>query len=377
MTSDFSPTSAPIDRMVALTRDLVQVPSTEHRPEDRHRVFQICRNHLESIPGLRLDMHESGGFESLVAMPADQSTPEILLLGHLDVIDHPDVSVYQSEIQGERIVGPGAGDMKGQCALMIELMRALSLSHPGIPVGIALTSDEERGGEHGTGYLFGEAGLRCGLAIVPDGGSMTDLTVAEKGILHLRLSATGHEGHAARPWLTPNPLLLIQRALAALDTHFSALARPELADHWYPTCVPTICRTRNDTINCIPAEAEAFVDLRFPAPSTCEEMLAEVRRIVGDEVQVEMLVGAESSILSPDPLYLEVTEQLTGSPVRQVRASGGSDARFIAQHGIPVILSRPSVGNLHGTDEWIDIESMGLYFEICRSFMERRLRLGV
>ena len=84
-------------------------------------------------------------------------------------------------------------------------------------------------------------------------------------------------------------------------------------------------------------------------------------------------MGAESTHLAPDPLYLQVTEDLTGEAVRLVRASGGSDARFIAQFGIPVVLSRPLVGNLHGLDEWIDIESMGLYYRICEEFILRKL----
>ena len=130
-----------------------------------------------------------------------------------------------------------------------------------------------------------------------------------------------------------------------------------LVDHWKP-------------------EAEAIIDLRFPAPHTVESMLATVRDIVGPEVNVEALATAPSTRLLPDPLYLKITEQLTGIPAKLVRASGGSDALFMAQYGIPVVLSSPVVGNLHRADEWMDLASMELYYRICEKFIIEKLQLS-
>jgi len=68
-----------------------------------------------------------------------------------------------------------------------------------------------------------------------------------------------------------------------------------------------------------------------------------------------------------------VVERMTGEPVRQVRESGGSDARFVCRHGIPVLMARPEVGNLHGEDEWIDVASMVAFYHVCERYLERRL----
>jgi succinyl-diaminopimelate desuccinylase len=134
-----------------------------------------------------------------------------------------------------------------------------------------------------------------------------------------------------------------------------------------------VFRTANGTINCIPGEAHACIDVRFPPPYTVAGMLGRLRAVAGSGIEIKEIMSAESTHLAPDPLYLQVTEQLTGKPPNLVRASGGSDARFIACHGTPVILSRPLVGSLHSPDEWIDIESMGLYFRICEEFVRRKL----
>ena len=100
-------------------------------------------------------------------------------------------------------------------------------------------------------------------------------------------------------------------------------------------------------------------------------MLARLRDTLGPEVTIEVLVAAEPSHLNPDPLWFEVTKEITGSPVHQVRASGGSDARFLCQAGVQTIVARPLVGNLHAADEWIDIESMATFYQIARGYIGR------
>lgn len=365
------------DRLVALTRDLILIPSTDSRPQERARCFAFLRDHLEAVKGVCIREFESHGYGSLVACAAGLEHPEILMVAHLDVIDHPDAQVYRSTVRDGRIYGPGAGDMKGQVAIMIELFCLMQRLHPGCSFGIAITSDEEIGGCHGVRHLFENEGLRCGMAIVPDGGSISDITIAEKGILHARLTCEGREGHAARPWLAPNALLDLAAAIVRVagETDKLKTGQESTADHWFPTCTPTVLRTENETINCIPGQANAWVDVRFPPPHTVASMMEHLRVAAGPSIEVEELMSAESTLLAPDPLYLEVTQELTGWPVNLVRASGGSDARFIAHHGIPVVLSRPLVGALHRADEWIDIESMGLYFRVCETFIRRRLGL--
>ena len=64
---------------------------------------------------------------------------------------------------------------------------------------------------------------------------------------------------------------------------------------------------------------------------------------------------------------------MTGKPVKLIRAAGASDSRFFRKADIPVNLSRPTVGNLHGEDEWIDIDSMVAYHQICHRYIEEKL----
>lgn len=367
-------------RLTSLTRDLILIPSTESRPQERDRCFEFLQHHLDSVPGLRIDDFDCHEHRSMVVRPLEVDAPEILLCGHLDVIEHPKPNCYHSSIETGRIFGPGSGDMKGQIAILVELMRSLHLRHPGISVGLAVTSDEEQGGVNGVRYLVEDIGIRCGVAIIPDGGSLNDITVEEKGVIHARVIEEGREAHGARPWLGENAFEQLLIRLSRVKNHFAEFwpSAPiqEQVNHWFPTCSLTICETENSTVNRIPSRATAVMDIRFPPPHTVASMLSDVTSALGCGCVLETLMTAEPTHLDPDPLFCEVTQEFTGHPVILVRASGGSDSRFLRQFGIPVNLSRPLVGNLHGIREWIDIASMVTYYRICEIYIQRKLMLS-
>ena len=368
-------------RLTSLTRDLILIPTTDSRPAERERCFEFIRNHLEGMDQVSIQSYESNGYRSLVAGPQSKGRPDILLCGHIDVIEHPDPDSYHSTIHNGRIYGPGAGDMKGADAVMLELFRTLHAKHPGISLGLALTSDEERGGTDGVRFLIEEVGLRAGVVIVPDGGSLNEVTIEEKGVLHLRVRRHGHSAHGARPWLGTNALQLLLEKVADLQSHFAENwpieADPEQGHgHWYPTCSLNIVETPNESPNRIPAEATATLDIRFPPPHTVGGMLDDVVSILGPDCHLEPLMTAQPCHLDPDPLFCEITESLTGTPVKLIRAAGASDSRFFRQANIPVNLSRPLVGNLHGEDEWLDIDSMVTYYQICQRYIEQKLEVS-
>jgi len=364
-------------RLTSLTRDLMLIPSTESRPMERQRSFEFLRHHLDETPRLRIEMFERNGHQSLVARPEGCDAPEVLLCGHVDVIEHSEQDCYHSRVVDGRIYGPGSGDMKGQIAIMIELMRSLHRNNRGISVGLAITSDEERGGADGVQFLLDNVGLRCGIAIIPDGGSLADITLAEKGVVHAKLTQRGQEAHGARPWLGENAIERLLPRLIRLMNHFDQYwpdePIQEQTNHWFPTCSITMIESENSTVNRIPSRASAVMDVRFPPPHRVESILKEITRVVSDDCVLESLMTAEPTDLSPDPLFSQVTGEETGQQVKMVRASGGSDGRFFRKHGIPVNLSRPLVGNLHAIDEWIDIASMVTYYHICHRYIERRL----
>ena len=96
--------------------------------------------------------------------------------------------------------------MKGALAIMLELFREHRRKNPDASLALLVTSDEETGGDAGVRHLFDDLGFRCGTVLVPDGGSLTEITIEEKGLLQIEMIIRGHTAHAARPWLAQNEL---------------------------------------------------------------------------------------------------------------------------------------------------------------------------
>jgi succinyl-diaminopimelate desuccinylase len=363
-------------QLIQLTRDLVLIESTDSMPKERKRCFQFLRNHLDQIEGIQIRMYECGGYESLVAMPSRVQKPDVLFCAHLDVVEHSDSEYYQSRHVDNRIYGPGAGDMKGALAILLVLFQNILAEDPDRSVGLAVTSDEEKGGQNGVRFLLDDIGLRAGSVIIPDGGSIDEVTIEEKGILHAKATISGESAHAARPWLGKNPLNTLAQGLKKLEerfdgfaTHFNDTDNGVHSDHWYSTCCVTGIETHNHSINRIPDLAEASFDIRFTAPDTAEHMMEILEDCLGEDACINPIVTASPTRLEPDQEFLKATESVLGRKPSLARVAGGSDARFFRQHGIPVMLSRPIVGNLHGPDEWIDIESMVQYYRICEAYL--------
>ena len=358
-------------RLVEITRDLILIPSTADRPEEIDRGMEFVIHHAEVSDAVTVHRYREGNAPCTVFLPTRAAAPAILLLAHLDVVSLPPGTEYSSALKDGRIYGPGAGDMKGELAILLEVFRTIHERHPGASLGLAVTSDEERGGTHGTRFLFEQAGMRCGTAIIPDSGSLNDIAVEEKGTLHLKIVARGTAGHGSRPWLADNACERIISALGRIRAHFDALKNGD--NHWHPTCTFTVVETQNRVPNRVPDRAEVTCDIRFPAPHTVAKMQAGIERLLDEQMELEVLVAAEPTNLAPDPLYLKVTEEITGAPVRLIREHGGSDARYLARHGIPVIMTRPYVGSLHALDEWVDIASMEMLYRIYENYIERKL----
>jgi succinyl-diaminopimelate desuccinylase len=358
-------------RLIELTRDLILIPSTRDRPEEIDRCIEFVVNHCELPESVTVRRFREAGSPSTVILPRDVAIPEVMLFAHIDVVSRPEGTEYRSTISNGRIYGPGSGDMKGELAILLEIFRDFHERRPGISLGIAVTSDEESGGAHGTRFLFENQGVRCGVAIIPDSGTINDIAVEEKGILHLKLQARGSSGHASRPWQADNPMQRMIATLNRVQNYFDTLRDGD--DHWHPTCAVTVLQTENRVSNRIPSFAEAVCDIRFPPPYTVEQMISAVKQCADGGMEFEALVAAEPTRVWPDPLFLAATEEITGKPVRLIREHGGSDARFICRYGIPVIMSRPFVGNLHAENEWIDIASMETLYRIYERYLEKRL----
>src|SRR4051795_6261833 len=135
----------------------------------------------------------------LAATVGARRGPTVVLHGHLDVVPgHADQ--FEPHVDGDRLVGRGAYDMKGGLAAMMCAVRDLA-TQSAVKVHFVCVSDEEsdEADARGSDYLV-ERGFTGDFAIT---GEPTDLHIGiqAKGVLALRIDVFGTAAHGSTPWL--------------------------------------------------------------------------------------------------------------------------------------------------------------------------------
>ena len=358
-------------RILELAKALILIPSIEGNPQGLAHAVRLVRSHIEEVAGVEIDDYMVEGRPCFVAHPAGNRMVAVMLVGHVDVVEGREEQFFPVVRDG-RLYGRGAGDMKGQVAILAELFRLLLSERP-YPLGLMITSDEESGGEHGVQWLLEKQGVRCEVALIPDSGRIDEIVVREKGVINGKLTTHGVRGHSSRPWQGDNAIHRLVQIIHRLTTRFEALAQGA-EQHWHPTLSVNVIATANHAFNRIPGHAEATVDIRHPAQwhaSSLLELIEEEAAKEGGSFNVE--IAAEPLETEPDTRFQAIAQEVIGREVRFVSEHGGSDGRFFTRQGIPVVMARPELGGLHGDNEWIDVHSMMQFRQIVERYVRQVL----
>ncbi len=275
------------------------------------------------------------------------------------------------------------------------------------------TCDEEAGGGAGTGFLWREhpeifAGVA---AVLNEGGNnrrLNDrflwwgLEVAQKRPLWLEVTASGRAGHASglQPHSAAHTLVAALGRLLALPPNWrvSEPARRYLAavapyhnDHWrriftdidqaiapqgprtdllpgmanlFLDSVQVTVLRAGETINSIPAEASARIDVRLLPDSDAIAVLARLREALGPDVEVRVLVEAPAAAPSPaeGAIWAAMSRVLSAeAPAVPSFISGFTDSRYFRERGIaaygvsPFALQPDEQRGIHAADESIPV----------------------
>jgi acetylornithine deacetylase/succinyl-diaminopimelate desuccinylase-like protein len=161
---------------------------------------------------------------------------------------------------------------------------------------------------------------------------------------------------------------LNERNLAAVSDRLPADLRNFLAAITHDTAVPTGLRA-GKKINVIPSEAEALVDGRYLPGQTPDGFLQEVRRVAGEDLDIEPGDITEPLESPPGgPLYQTIVDvmsrQAPEASVVPTMLAGATDAKHVARLGthclgfgpLHVEPGFPADSLVHGHDERIPIE---------------------
>jgi succinyl-diaminopimelate desuccinylase len=298
------------------------------------------------------------GLPVIAATVGAEAGPTVVLHGHLDVVPGRDEQ-FVPRVDGDRLYGRGAYDMKGGLAAMMCAARDLA-SQSSVRVHFVCVSDEEsdEADARGSDYLV-EKGYTGDFAIT---GEPTDLHIGvqAKGVLALRIEVSGKAAHGSTPWLGDNAVLKAVDVFRQIEAMSFTRESSELFDR------PSVSLGRiigGDAMNKVPDCCAIDVDIRFLPGQTAGAILAEVGAI--PDTSVSIVFRRDPAVVDRDNPYVRLLAESVADGVPSERISigrdGASDIVSFLEAGTPGVEFGPIGGGHHGPDEWVSISSLERY----------------
>ncbi len=296
--------------------------------------------------------------EVLIAR-AGNGPVKIIFHGHLDVVPgRPDQ--FAPRIDGHRLFGRGAYDMKGALGAMMLAVCDLHDRPPeGATVEFVMVPDEERAnpGRNASEMLVAD-GLRADMVIC---GEPTDMQVGvqAKGVLILEIDVEGRAAHGSTPWLGDNAVLRALELYRRIESlPFTNASTPLFAR-------PSVNLGRisgGDAVNKVPDACRIDVDIRYLPGQDPEEILRQVRD--AGPARVEVSIARPPADTDPDhPLVTALIGAASSYDdcTTSVGRNGASDAVAFLEVGVPAVEFGPRGAGHHGPDEHVDLPSLAIY----------------
>ena len=298
--------------------------------------------------------------------PADG--PTVIFHGHLDVVPgHPEQ--FSPRVEGDRLIGRGAYDMKGALAAMMAATCELAeQDHVRLHFVCVADEESEEPDQRGSDFLV-EQGYVGDFAIT---GEPTDLHIGvqAKGVLAIRLEVRGTAAHGSTPWLGDNAVI------KAIDLFRQIQALPFARESSELFQSPSINLGRingGDALNKVPDLCTIDVDIRYLPGQDPEGILAAVRELPDCEAN-PVFHRAPAIVDRANPfvqgLAAAVKEGATAERI-SVGRDGASDAISFLDVGVPAVEFGPIGGGHHGPEEWVSIESLDRYRQTLVEFVRQ------
>ena len=364
------------DEVVDLTARLVRI-DTRNPPGNERDAIGACREALEPFGATFEEIEPAPGRASLIATvgaanAGDRSRPTLVVNGHLDVVPIDPAQwtrdPFGAEVDGGRLYGRGACDMKGGIAASICALSTLRRAgvEPACDIVFHLVADEERGGALGTEVLVREGRVHADACLVPEPTGL-QVCVAERGLLVVSLITRGRPAHGSQP---QNGLSAIEKAAKlVLALHAADMGNGPHPLLGTPTCNVGVI-SGGSGHNTVAEQCTVVVDRRLLPGTGLDDAVAELRRKIdgiGDPdiaYDMEVTTFGEASEMDPaEPFAAAVRDAIaeaTGATPSTIGMSFTTDARFVRnQAGIPAVVCGPGdVAQAHTNDEWVAVDRL-------------------
>lgn len=353
--------------ILALTRSLVEAESPSGDLDGSRAVVQLMVDAAQKIDGVTsIDRIESPDYGEHLRIRAFADTGKtagtIFLIGHTDTV-HPRGSIEERpwREQDGRVYGPGIFDMKANCALALDAIRAcatLDLA-PRFPVVVLLTCDEEAGSMTGRQLVEEDARRAHSVLVLEPPATGGRVKTARKGTGIYTMEAHGIAAHAGlEPEKGASAILELARHIERLH----ALSDPSSGVTVNVGVVEGGTRS-----NVVAALARAEIDVRFSSAEDATRLDAKIRGASSFDERVKIKV---SGGINRPPLertekvaalfdHARRVAEMLDFELGEASVGGASDGNFAAALNVPVLDGLGIDGDgAHATHEHIIVDDI-------------------
>lgn len=420
------------DRLAAL----VSVPTVSAERDTREPAFERFPKLLAELYPLiheRLERRVVDGTGLLYRWPGDSAEAPLILMAHWDVVPaqqwdtgDPFHGKIIQQTGGEIVIGRGALDDKGPLVVLLDAVENLLGAGfvPAHDIYIALGGDEEVMGSNASAMsdlLRQELQGGKPYLVLDEGGAVTDdvldfvqrtcamIGLAEKGVLTVRMDASGSGGHASAP-TGSEPIARLVRALQRIERNpmparltgtvramldalrpVSSSAAAKLlrvAGRTGPLTAAALATAGNESAalvrttvaptrlsagsadNVLADDASATLNCRILPGSTVQSTLGALRRRVrDDEITLTLVEGHDPSPESPlDDRFDAIADALRiswpGSAPVPYLMMAASDSRHFhtwcdhVYRFAPLHMTAAQRASIHGDGECVSVDSL-------------------
>ncbi len=366
--------------LVAFLQDLVRIPSPSTQEET------LARRIVQEMERLGLRDVRIDRIGNVVGWVGQSDSPVLMLNGHMDTIAVSEPTAWQYDpfggvLEGRRLYGLGACDMKGGLASMVYgayLLRRLNLPARGRVV-VACVVQEEPCEGLGSRVLIEEEGVRPDWVVIAEPTDM-DISRGQRGRMELEVTVHGRTAHASRPDLGENAIYAAARLVFGLELLAGQLGNDPFLGPG--TLAVTEIRSQAGSRNAIPDRCTLVIDRRLTLGETEAMALAEIHRVITREgvradVQVaefsaSSYTGYAGRMRKVYPSWvIDENHLLVQALVRAVRARTGhrpaigywafsTEGAYTAGiAGIPTVGFGPGdPARAHTADEWVNVDDV-------------------
>ena len=362
------PESLSRESVQELLQQLVRIPSVNptiapNEGTGERAVAEFARQWLEQH-GVRAWIDElAPGRCNAVSETGAGSGPTLVGCAHIDTVQTEGMTIPPFEARAEdgRIYGRGAYDMKGGVAAVMAAAAAFAEAGLRGKFMTALVADEEYASIGAQDFVRRYRADAC-VVTEPTARGMAELVTAHKGFVWLEIVTAGRAAHGSRWEEGRSAIAAMARIISALDDFDRFVLRQRVDPLVGPASMHSALVHGGSGLSTYAAECRLQVERRTIPGETVDQVVAEIRQIIGTEGELKLTLARSPLQASEDSRIAQCARaafrKVTGATPPSAGVAYWMDAALFADAGIDTVNFGALGDGAHAAVEWVDVDTV-------------------